>query len=226
MSPGAFNTSGLSQSGPVAECEVERIIDGDTIHCEPVGRIRLIGMDTPERGQKPFGPAATAALTEMTPIGSLIEVEFDVERTDRYDRILGYLWANGELVNWQLVREGWALIAIYPPNVRYSEHFLQAQQDARGEGVGLWAVDGFDCEPSASPIPSKAHVPRSSGLSVQTGHGNSFLYFSVSGLSSLINKRFIKSTHAWISLLFSLEPNTRSRGTSQFIFMNVSRSLV
>ncbi len=149
LSPGAANNSGLSPSGPVVECVVERIIDEDTIHCEPVGRIRLIGMDTPERGQKPFGPAATAALTEMTPVGGLIEVEFDVERTDRYDRILGYLWADGELVNWRLVRKGWALIATYPPNVRYTEYFLQAQQDARAGGVGLWAVDGFDCEPSA-----------------------------------------------------------------------------
>jgi micrococcal nuclease len=142
------NNSGLSPVGPVSECVVERIIDGDTIHCPPVGRVRLIGMDTPERGQQPFGPAATEALTAMTPIGSLIDVEFDVDRTDRYDRILGYLWADGELVNWRLVREGWALIATYPPNVRYTDHFYQAQQDAREEGVGLWAVDGFACEPS------------------------------------------------------------------------------
>ena len=129
--------------------EVERIIDRDTIHCPPVGRIRLIGIDTPERRQQPFGPAATEALTAMTPIGSTIMVEFDVEREDRYDRILGYLWAEGELVNWRLVREGWALLATYPPNVRYTDAFLAAQQAAREDGSGLWAVDGFACEPAS-----------------------------------------------------------------------------
>ncbi|MDA0875101.1 MAG: thermonuclease family protein [Bacteroidetes bacterium] len=145
----AANRSGLRPGGETADCQVERIIDGDTIHCPPVGRIRLIGIDTPERGQQPFGPAATQALTDMTPIGSSITVEFDVDRTDRYDRILGYLWAGGELVNWRLVREGWALMATYPPNVRYTDHYLEAQQNARTDGVGLWAVDGFACEPAA-----------------------------------------------------------------------------
>lgn len=143
------NRSGLRPTGDTAPCEVERIIDGDTIHCPPVGRIRLIGIDTPERGQQPFGPAATEALTAMTPIGSTITVEFDVDREDRYDRILGYLWADGELVNWRLVREGWAMIATYPPNVRYTDAFLAAQQSARTDNVGLWAVDGFACEPAA-----------------------------------------------------------------------------
>jgi micrococcal nuclease len=143
------NASGLRPTGGLESCTVERIIDGDTIHCPPVGRIRLIGIDTPERGQKPFGPASTEAITAMIPIGSTIDVEFDVDREDRYDRVLGYLWANGELVNWRMVREGWALMATYPPNVRYTDHYLSAQQAAREDKVGLWAVDGFACEPAA-----------------------------------------------------------------------------
>lgn len=141
--------SGLQPTGETASCIVDRIVDGDTINCEPVGRIRLIGMDTPERGQKPFGPAATAALTAMAPIGSELLIEFDIDRVDRYDRILGYLWKDGELLNWRLVREGFALLATYPPNVRYTDHFLTAQEAAREDAAGLWAVDGFACEPSA-----------------------------------------------------------------------------
>ena len=85
----------------------------------------------------------------MAPIGSELLIEFDVDRVDRYDRILGYLWKDGELLNWRLVREGYALIATYPPNVRYTDHFLTAQEAAREDAAGLWAVDGFACEPSA-----------------------------------------------------------------------------
>ena len=129
-------------------CVVTKIIDGDTIHCEPVGRIRFIGMDTPERGQKPYGPMATAALAELAPVGSEVSIEFDVERQDRYDRILGYVWAGNEMVNWRLVRDGYALLATYPPNVAYVDHFIEAQRVAREEAVGLWAVSGFECTPA------------------------------------------------------------------------------
>jgi endonuclease YncB( thermonuclease family) len=130
------------------ECTVTKIIDGDTIHCEPVGRIRLIGMDTPERGQKPFGPMATAAIKALAPVGSAVEIEFDVDRTDRYGRILGYVWAKKELVNWRLVRDGYAMIATYPPNVSHVDQFVDAQRAAREDRLGLWEIGGFDCSPS------------------------------------------------------------------------------
>lgn len=129
-------------------CVVTKIIDGDTIHCEPVGRIRFIGMDTPERGQKPFGPMATEALSLLTPIGSEVTIEFDVDRIDRYQRILGYVWANNEMVNWRLVRDGYALLATFPPNVAHVDQFVEAQTAAREEGIGLWAVSGFECTPA------------------------------------------------------------------------------
>ena len=129
-------------------CTVTKIVDGDTFQCDPVGRIRFIGMDTPERGQKPFGPMATEALTNMTPLGAEVAIEFDVEREDRYDRILGYVWSGNEMINWKLVREGYALLATYPPNVAYVDRFVEAQEAARNDGVGLWAISGFDCTPA------------------------------------------------------------------------------
>jgi micrococcal nuclease len=128
-------------------CEVTRIVDGDTIDCEPIGRIRLIGMDTPERTQQPFGGMATEALSGMIPVGSRVEFERDVELRDQYQRTLGYLWSDGMLVNWAMVRSGHAVVLTYPPNVQYVEWFEAAQSDAREEGVGLWEIDGFACEP-------------------------------------------------------------------------------
>ena len=50
---------------PVREtvrCTVTRIVDGDTLESEPVGRIRLLGIDTPELAQEPFGSMASEAL--------------------------------------------------------------------------------------------------------------------------------------------------------------------
>ncbi|NIR40655.1 MAG: hypothetical protein GWN07_32915, partial [Actinobacteria bacterium] len=71
-------------------------------------------------------------------------LELDVERRDRYGRLLAYVWADGAMVNWQLVRQGWAVLLTYPPNVAYVEWFTSAQRRAREEQVGLWATPAFD----------------------------------------------------------------------------------
>lgn len=128
-------------------CTVTSITDGDTFRCGEE-RIRLLGMDTPERGQGEAGRAATAALASMLPVGSEARLEIDVQPTDRYGRTLAYVYArDGRMVNEELVREGWAVLLTYPPNIRYVERFGAAQERARRAGVGLWRSDGFACLP-------------------------------------------------------------------------------
>jgi micrococcal nuclease len=125
------------------------LVDGDTIDCEGVGRVRLIGMDTPERNQRPFGAQAAAALSQLMPRGSTVDFEPDIEPRDRYGRMLGYVWRDGSLINWVMVRQGWAVVLTYPPNVQYVDWLVAAQRGAREEQRGLWAVDGFACPPMA-----------------------------------------------------------------------------
>ena len=129
------------------ECVVTRIVDGDTVVCAGTGTVRLIGIDTPESNQPPFGAAATAGLASMLPVGTRARLERDVEARDQYDRALGYLWIGSTQVNWLMVRLGWAVMLTYPPNVQYVEHFRSSEQKARAERRGLWAIDGFACLP-------------------------------------------------------------------------------
>jgi micrococcal nuclease len=126
---------------------VSRIVDGDTFECSSVGRVRPIGMDTPELSQAPYGGMAAQALRSLIPVGSQVELELDVEPRDRYDRLLAYVWADGVMVNWLLIRLGWAVLLTYSPNVQYVDWFTEAQRLARQEGVGLWAIDAFECLP-------------------------------------------------------------------------------
>lgn len=143
----------LPYSGPstpvraTSPCILTRIVDGDTIECQGVGRIRLIGMDTPEMSQEPYGAQATQALIGLLPSSGEVELELDVEQRDRYGRLLAYVWADGRMLNWVLVRSGWAVVLTYPPNVQYVDWFTQAQELAREEGAGLWATGGFECLP-------------------------------------------------------------------------------
>jgi micrococcal nuclease len=145
--PAADDRGPLAPVRPTTPCVVTRIVDGDTLECDPGARVRLIGIDTPERSQPPFGGQATAALARLAPVGGTVELELDVEPRDRYGRLLAYVWVADTLVNWRLVRDGWALLLTYPPNVQYVEWFTRAQQRAREEQRGLWSSGGFDCPP-------------------------------------------------------------------------------
>jgi micrococcal nuclease len=130
-------------------CAVERIIDGDTFVCEGLGRIRLLLVDAPERSQGEHGVSATRALAELLPIGAVVGLELDVRERDRYGRILAYVHApDAGMVNVELARRGYVVVAVYPPNVRHVERIREAVAEARDAGRGLWSSSAFACEPA------------------------------------------------------------------------------
>lgn len=127
------------------QCIVERVVDGDTIVVNYKGRserLRLIGVNTPEtvhptKEEEPFGQEASD-FTKSKLAREEITLEFDVELRDKYGRLLAYVWIDGKMFNETLVREGYAQVATYPPNVKYTELFLAAQKEARDNNRGLW----------------------------------------------------------------------------------------
>jgi micrococcal nuclease len=131
-----------------AGCVVSRVVDGDTFYCRDGQKVRLIGVDSPERGQRPFGGEARQGLLQLLPPGSAVLLQRDVTLTDRYGRVLAYVWAGPTLVNEAMVRNGWAVLYTVPPNVKYAKRLERAQKVARARGTGLWAQGGFDCLPS------------------------------------------------------------------------------
>lgn len=131
-----------------AGCVVLRVADGDSFRCRDGRKVRLIGIDSPEREQRPFGSRAQQALLHMLPPGSEVRLEHDVASTDRHGRLLAYVWLGPTLVNEAMVRGGWAVRYTIPPNVKYAERFSRAQTEARTRGAGLWAERGFDCLPT------------------------------------------------------------------------------
>jgi micrococcal nuclease len=128
-------------------CTVAVVVDGDTLHCRDGRKVRLIGIDAPERGQGEAGRLARLALLRYLPPGRLARLERDVQATDRYGRTLALAWTGATLVNLAMVREGWAVAYTVPPDVKYAKRILQAQKEARASSAGLWASGGFDCLP-------------------------------------------------------------------------------
>lgn len=144
----------VTDSGPTETrratqpCTITRIVDGDTIDCARIGRVRLIGMDTPEANQPPYGAQASAALAALIPVGTEVQLESDVDARDQYGRLLAYIWHGRSMINWRMVREGWAVLLTYQPNVQYVDWLIDAERRAREEKRGLWATGGFDCRPA------------------------------------------------------------------------------
>ena len=123
--------------------------DGDTIRVIVGGReepVRLIGIDTPEvdwYGGDPecFGERA-GLYTRRRLAGREVRLAFDVDRRDRYDRLLAYVFVTDEHFNLTLVRHGYAIALEVSPNLRYASAFQRAEERAREEGLGLWSACG------------------------------------------------------------------------------------
>jgi len=131
---------GLSQHS--GEYIVEEVIDGDTVKLRGGERVRYIGIDTPELKGKDGRPEfyaweakeANRKLVE----GKKVKLEFDVEKRDRYGRLLAYVYVDGLMVNEWLVANGYARAVAFPPNVKYEEHFRKLEIEARELGLGIW----------------------------------------------------------------------------------------
>jgi micrococcal nuclease len=155
-----------AQAQPAGEdtqqVSVTRVVDGDTIEVSPqvedTSDVRLIGVDTPEvfEGEEPCGPEASAFTTEQLE-GQDVTLEFDEDRVDPFDRALAYVWVpdlDGELFNETLVSEGLARVDTVEPNDQYEERFLEAERQARDEGVGIWAADPCTTTEVTTPEPT------------------------------------------------------------------------
>lgn len=138
---------------PLVEAEVVRVIDGDTFVATVGGeeeRIRLIGIDTPERGE-PDGPRATAAAKEQVRARTPVFLLYDVDRRDRYGRLLAYVWLfpprdradTAKMLNAMMMKVGWARTMTIAPNVAYADLFLRLQREARAAKRGMWAIQPF-----------------------------------------------------------------------------------
>lgn len=147
--------------------EVLRVIDGDTIEIlgdgrivprDTVVRVRLLEIDTPERGAC-FADAATARTTALLPPGSSARIERDVELIDPYDRHLLYVWNDdGVFVNESLVRSGHAEAVLYPPNDKHWATISTAETTARRNGTGLWSACA-GAEPAPPETPARPDLP-------------------------------------------------------------------
>jgi micrococcal nuclease len=119
-----------------------RVSDGDTFVLESGEKVRLLMIDSPEVGSDAecFGNEA-AVHTRALLTGREVSLQYDVSCTDRFGRLLAYVYLDGYEVNTRLLEEGFACVLHISPNGddRLQE-FEQLEDSARARANGLWGA--------------------------------------------------------------------------------------
>jgi micrococcal nuclease len=150
---------------PTKKPLVAYVVDGDTVAVRidrGMERVRFIGIDTPEsrkneqarlqaeRSERDiktimdFGRRAKDTLKGLLPKGTELRIEYDIQKRDKYGRLLGYVYrADNTMVNEEMILRGYAQVLTVPPNVKYVDRFKKALAKSQKEKRGLWASGGF-----------------------------------------------------------------------------------
>ena len=132
----------------VSYYQVEKVFDGDTILLANGQKVRFLGINTPEvagrnKSAEAGGEQAKAWLKRNLE-GKKVSLQGDVEKQDKYQRTLAHVFTEDkEHVNLELVRQGLAAINIYPPNLKYVDALINAQQQAESSGLGIWGCPEY-----------------------------------------------------------------------------------
>lgn len=126
-------------------------VDGDTIKVNYKGKvetIRYLLIDTPEEKKpgtcvQPYAVDAYNRNKQLVNSGKLT-LEFEKSRTDKYGRLLAYVFVDGKSVQETLLREGFARVAyIYEPPYKYLSNYQRAEQAAKKKRLNIWSKSGF-----------------------------------------------------------------------------------
>lgn len=137
---------------------VTKVIDGDTVDLSDGQRVRLLGINTPEKGQ-PYYEEATNRLKELIE-GKEVSLEKDVDDKDQYGRLLRFIFYNNKNINVEMVKEGYATVYIVGANTKYKTELENAWQECLENKVNL-------CKP-----PSEENVCDKTCIGISYFHWN------------------------------------------------------
>ena len=143
--------------------QVSRVIDGDTIEVtigtQPY-RVRYIGIDAPEAGAT-CGADATAANVALVS-GQTVRLVRDVSQTDRYDRLLRYVYVDDVFINAELIKRGYAEARRYPPDTAQAAALEAVEEQARAAAMACYAqgvFGGASAAAVATPVTRAETIP-------------------------------------------------------------------
>jgi endonuclease YncB( thermonuclease family) len=127
-----------SQKSVMTPVEIQRVIDGDTFSYND-SKFRLMGINTPERGEYYYGEARAFLEGFVGKSGVFLFVSLD-----KYDRNLGYLFVDGLMVNNELLKRGMASTYYYDTD-SYTSGLLVSELFAQNNNLGIWQLSNDYC---------------------------------------------------------------------------------
>ncbi|KMN57414.1 endonuclease [Bacillus velezensis] len=136
----------------LVDVTLNRTVDGNTIKVNYKGEVKMVRyllVDTPKTKKpnscvQPYGEDASARNKQLVNKGKL-QLEFDKgDRTDKYGRMLAYVYADGKSVQETLLKEGLARVAyVYEPNTKYLDTYKKDEQAAKDKDLKIWSKNGY-----------------------------------------------------------------------------------
>ena len=120
---------------------ISKVIDGDTVELKGGDKLRLLGIDTPEKNQLYYDSAK--ALLSRNVLGKESKIKFAVRRRDKYGRLLGFLYVDSIFINQMMIDSGMAHLYLFKDNDLQSEEFqkmLDAQRKVLNKDIGIWSI--------------------------------------------------------------------------------------
>jgi micrococcal nuclease len=142
----------------IARVELAHPIDGDTAAFLVDGEVydtRFLAVNTPEvshptYGAEPWGQAAKEFTAQvLNGAGEIVlELDQDSDLFDTYDRLLAWVWVDGELLNYRLVKEGYAWVMYLYGDYKYNSLLIQTESETRKEKIRIHGEKdpGYDYE--------------------------------------------------------------------------------
>lgn len=142
----------LPVSGPnLTQAHITKVVDGDTVYTDKGKKIRIIGLNAPERGKEELAEEACERAEDLL-LYKVVYLEEDVEKKDQYDRDLRYIWIEKpnnftyqeiKEKNFSaiLISEGLAKPYTFKPNTQYSDVFLKLGKEAKKNKIGMWKLN-------------------------------------------------------------------------------------
>ena len=139
------------QANTREEAELVKCVDGDTTHLKvgnEVLKVRYLAIDTPEytKEKEPYGKEASECVCKLLSEADKIELEYDdgSDKTDKYGRTLAWVYADGRLVQMELVQQGLAEVKYIYGDYAYTDDLQKAQKAAQKDKLNIWSNQPYE----------------------------------------------------------------------------------
>lgn len=134
------------QANTKEDVEFKKCTDGDTAHFLIDGKdttVRFLAINAPEytKTKEPYGKEASEYVCDVLTNAEQLTLEYDdgSDKTDKYGRTLAWVYADGVLVQRELVKQGLAEVKYLYGDYAYTKELQELEASAKKQKLNMWS---------------------------------------------------------------------------------------